>query len=266
MRVTHSSWRRSSPGSRIRCTWPERAYSSSTSVVPSSDRLSVAITTSTPAFRWNASHESTTSISSRARSVMTSVIAAPVYELPRARLARARASRSSSARTRCSARTMPSISTSADASAAYAASSTRARAREREPPCRRRENERPVVAAERTERVAQARVDGERAVREALRERASSTANVVVERRRRGPPGTPRRGGSGAGSARTPDCGASRLRALRSSWATERNEKCRTSSGCHARNGTSPGASALWFPASTSTSRTARWATFWWAW
>ena len=57
MRVTHSSWRRSSPGSRIRWTWPERAYCSSTSVVPSCERLSVAITTSAPAFRWNASHE-----------------------------------------------------------------------------------------------------------------------------------------------------------------------------------------------------------------
>ncbi len=76
MRVTHSLCRRSSPGSRIRWSLPSRAYRSSTSVVPSSERLSVAITRSTPAARWNAICASTMSTSSRTRSVMTRFIAA----------------------------------------------------------------------------------------------------------------------------------------------------------------------------------------------
>ena len=39
-----------------------------------------------------------------------------------------------------------------------------------------------------------------------------------------------------------------------------------TSIGCQARSGSSPGASALWFPRSISTAACARCATFWWAW
>ena len=74
MRVTHSLWRRSSPGSRIRCRRPSRSYRSRISVVPSRERLSVAITKSTPAARWNAICASTTSASSRTSSVMTSFI------------------------------------------------------------------------------------------------------------------------------------------------------------------------------------------------
>ena len=56
-----------------------RVPRSSTSVVPSSERLSVTMTKSAPAFRWNASQASITSASSRARRVMTSLMAAPVY-------------------------------------------------------------------------------------------------------------------------------------------------------------------------------------------
>ena len=39
MRVTHSLWRRSSPGSRIRWSTPSRAYRSRISVVASSDAV-----------------------------------------------------------------------------------------------------------------------------------------------------------------------------------------------------------------------------------
>ena len=51
IRVTHSSWRMSSPLSRMRCRTPSRSYRSRISVVPSSERLSVATTKSTPACR-----------------------------------------------------------------------------------------------------------------------------------------------------------------------------------------------------------------------
>ena len=58
---------------------PARSYRSRISVVPSLDALSVAITWSTPACRWNAICASTTSASSRASRVMTSLIGRAVY-------------------------------------------------------------------------------------------------------------------------------------------------------------------------------------------
>ena len=73
MRVTHSAWRMSSPGSRMSLRRPARSYRSKISAVSSLDALSVAITKSTPAWRWNAICASTTSASFRARSVMTSL-------------------------------------------------------------------------------------------------------------------------------------------------------------------------------------------------
>ena len=78
MRVTHSPWRRSSAGSRMRWRTPVALVRLEDLGRPVLRGLSVAMTKSTPAFRWNASHASTTSASSRARSVMTSVIAASV--------------------------------------------------------------------------------------------------------------------------------------------------------------------------------------------
>ncbi len=48
------AWRMSSPGSRSSRRWPARSYRSRISVVPSLEALSVAMTWSTPAWRWNA--------------------------------------------------------------------------------------------------------------------------------------------------------------------------------------------------------------------
>ena len=72
MRVTHSPWRRPSAGSRMRWSTPSRSYRSRISVVPSRELLSVAMTKSAPALRWNATCASMTSASSRASTVTTS--------------------------------------------------------------------------------------------------------------------------------------------------------------------------------------------------
>jgi len=74
MRVRHLLPRTSSPSSRISRRTPSRAYDSRISTVPSTDRWSVAITKSTPAFRWNATTASTMSAWSRVRRVITSFI------------------------------------------------------------------------------------------------------------------------------------------------------------------------------------------------
>ena len=111
----------------------------------------------------------------------------------------------------------------------------------------------PSRATERAERVAKPRVDGERPVGE------PASSAVVVDRERRVEGGrTPladRRVEQRLMEGRSkPATRSQPPRALRSSCATERNEKCSTSIGCQVRSGSSPGASALWFPRSTSTS------------
>ena len=235
--------------------------------MPSCERLSVAITTSAPAFRWNASHESTMSISSRARSVITSVTAAPVYDVPRAPLARARRAGPRARWTRCSARTIPSISTSTDASAAYAASSS-ALGRgnvELAGPTSGSTNA-PSSVADRAQRVAQARVDGERAVVEAAGESLVVDRERVVERLARGLPAAPRRGGADARSARSPGCEASRPRLASELRDRAEGEVRGPRAGARHGGPRIPAPRRCGCPPRSRPRRLARWATFWWAW
>ena len=152
-------------------------------------------------FRWNASHESTTSISSRARSVMTSVIAGPVYELPRA----GPLDRSEPPSSASHALLGADDAVDPDEHRRLRCVGARPRARSGAGIERRRSpGRRTSLVTARASAARRGRACRSPSIRPRDHARGHRRRRErVVERRRSDRPGTPRPEGSGAGSART---------------------------------------------------------------
>ena len=209
------------------------------------------------------------SISSRASSVMTSVIAAPVYELTGARLARARPSLSLE-RAHALLGADDAVDLDEDGRlGGVLRVLDGGRPGEREPRPVAGQDEAPVLVAQRAQRVANAGVDRERAVREPAGERLVVDRDARRRRHGSGRRAAPRRAGSGAWSARSvgrvaepPAVAALALdlgdRAEREVQDLERDARRAAAGG--------PAPRRCGSPLRSRRAGCARCATFWWAW